>query len=410
MRLKTLTICVAVLAVLSAVVYFAQRPGPAPSKDPRVGQPLADRTVVEKAAKLTVSDQGKTVTLTRNADGTWTDISYFDLPADFSKLSGFVGNLTEAKVDRFVTANPERLGRLDFKDTKIELLDSANKPLWQITLGKNSDVGGGRFIKFDDEKKAYLASLNAWIDTDAKSWANAELIALKPDDIAKVEIGFPAAAATTTEPKMPATPATTIVVSRAKKDAPWTADKTPANQKLKDDKISSVLSSLGSIRFTDTSDLTDPNVAAAKAHEREFKVTTFDGKTYTIAMGRKPEEKKLKPPTDGKTGPAALGKVEDLAKAEKSANGEKKTAETKPVAPEFETIPAGPVYVFISSSDANAPVNAMMKKRAYQIGDYVFTGLPQKPDELFEAAPPPPPAPKPEDKKAEESKPEPAKK
>lgn len=408
MRLKTLTICVAALAVLSAVVYIAQRPAPPVSKDPRVGQPLAARAVVEKAAKLTISDQGKTVTLTRNSDGTWTDASYFDLPADFSKLSGFVGNLTDAKIDRFVTANPERLDRLEFKDTKIELLDSANKPLWQITVGKSSDVGGGKFIKFDDEKKAYLASFNAWIDTDAKSWANAELIAVKPDDVAKVEIGFPAGAASTSEPKAPATPATTIVVSRVKKDAPWTADQTPANEKVKADKISSVLSSLDSLRFTDTSDLTDPNVAAAKAHEREFKLTTFDGKTYTIAMGRKPEEKKLKPPTEGKSGPAALGKVEDLAKAEKSANGEKKTAKTKPVTPEFETIPAGPVYVFISSSDANAPVNAMMKKRAYQIGDYVFTGLPQKPDELFEPAPAP--APKPEEKKPGEKKAQPAQK
>ena len=28
-----------------------------------------------------------------------------------------------------------------------------------------------------------------------------------------------------------------------------------------------------------------------------------------------------------------------------------------------------------------------MQKRAYQISDYTFTGLPQKPEELFEPAP-----------------------
>jgi hypothetical protein len=116
-------------------------------------------------------------------------------------------------------------------------------------------------------------------------------------------------------------------------------------------------------------------------------------------MGRKPEEKKLKPPapsTDGKSGPASLGSVADLGKKEEKKDenqkGEK-ADDTKPLAPEFETIPAGPVFVFISHSDSSAPVNAAMQKRAFQISEYTFTGLPQKTEELFEpAAPPPPPA------------------
>ena len=103
---------------------------------------------------------------------------------------------------------------------------------------------------------------------------------------------------------------------------------------------------------------------------------------------RKPEEKKLKPPAaDARTGPAALGSVADLAKKD-----EAKKEDNKPLAPEFDTIPAGPVFAFIASSEASAPVNTAMQKRAYQISDYVFTGLPQTADELFEAAPPPAPA------------------
>jgi hypothetical protein len=390
MKLKTLIASVVALAVVSAVVFFAHRPAPPPSKDARVGQPIVDQPLIEKAAKLKISDQGKTLLLARQPDGTWRDASYYDLPADFSKLSSFVGNLTETKVDRFVTATPDRISRLEFKDTKIELLDAADKAVWTLTLGKNSETGGGRFIRFGDEPKAYLANLNAWIDTEAKNWANAELLNVKADDVAKVEIGF-------AEPA-----ASNVIVSRAKKDDAWTAEKAPANQKVKADKVSSVLSSLGSLRFTETSDLNDPNAAAAKAHERTFKLTTFDGKTYTIALGRKPEEKKLKPPaptTDGKTGPASLGSVTDLAKKEEKT-GDKKPDETKPAAPEFETIPAGPVFAFIASSDASAPINIMMRKRAYQIADYVFTGLPKKADELFEPAPAPAAsAPKAEEKK-----------
>jgi hypothetical protein len=64
----------------------------------------------------------------------------------------------------------------------------------------------------------------------------------------------------------------------------------------------------------------------------------------------------------------------------------------KPDLPEFETIPAGPVFAFISASDPSALINALMQKRAFQIGEYAFTSLPQNPSEIFEPQPPSAPA------------------
>ena len=379
MKFKTLVVTVLVLAALSLGVYIARRPEAPKSADPRSNQPLVNRALIEKAQKLRITDAGKTVELARQPDNTWRVPTYHDLPVDFNKLSGFVGNLTDAKLQRLVTSSADRIARLEFKDTKIELLDSADKPLLTVVLGKNAEVGGGRYVRFGDEQKAYLTNLSAWLDTEAKNWANAELINVKPEDIAKIEIPFAEGGA--------------VTVSRAKKEDPWTADKTPQGQKVKADKVSSVISSVGNIRFSETTAPDDPAVAPAKANLRIFKLTTFDNKTITVAMGRKPEEKKLKPPgaADGKSGPGALGSVADLAKKTEKKDGEGAAGEEKkddkPLAPEFETIPAGPVFVFISHSDASAPVNAAMQKRAYQVSEYVFTGLPQKPEELFEPAP-----------------------
>ena len=395
MKLKTLVVTVLVLAAVALGVYIARRPEAPKSADARLSQPLVDRATIEKAQKLRLADAGKTVELARQTDGTWRVTSYHDLPVDFNKLSGFVGNLTDAKLQRLVTSNAERIGRLEFKDTKIELLDAADKPLVTVVLGKNAEVGGGRYVRFGDEQKAYLTNLSAWLDSESKNWANSELINVKPEDVAKVEIPFAEGGP--------------ITVSRAKKEDPWTADKTPADQKVKADKVASVLSSIGNVRFSETTASDDSNVAPAKANLRTFKLTTFDNKTITVAMGRKPEEKKLKAPADGKSGPSALGSVSDLAKkldkkeGEPAAGEEKK--DDKPLAPEFDTIPAGPVYVFITHGDASAPVNAAMQKRAYQISDYTFTGLPQKTDELFEPAPPPAaPAPASGDKTTGEEK------
>jgi lipoprotein-anchoring transpeptidase ErfK/SrfK len=386
MKLKSILIVVAALAALSAAAFLLRRPGPPPSSDARLNQPLVERATIDKAAKLRVSDQGKVVTLARQTDGTWRVGSYYDLPADFQKLSGFVGNLTEAKLQRLVTSSADRIARLEFKDTKIELLDTADKEVFTVTLGKNPETGGGRFVRFGTESKAYLASLSAWLDTESKNWANAELLNVKAEDLAKVEIPFAEGG--------------TVTVSRAKKEDPWTSDKTPAGQQVKADKIMSVVSSVGNLRFSESTATDDAGIAVAKANLRTFKLTTFDNKTITVAMGRKPEEKKLKPPaptTDGKTGPAALGSVADLAKkdgagkeGEAKPADEKKPDEAKPLAPEFETIPAGPVFVFVTHSDAAATVNGLMQKRAFQMAEYSFTGLPQKSDELFEPAPPPP--------------------
>ena len=389
MKLKSIVRTIAILAALSAVAFFATRPTPAPVADTRIGQPLADRAIVEKATTLRLNDQGKTVTLVRQADATWKVSSYHDFPADFSKLATFIGSLTDAKLERLVTSSPARIALLEFKDTKIELLDSTDKELWSVTLGKNPDTGSGRYVRYGAEAKAFLASLSAYLDTDSKNWANTELLALKVDDVAKIEIPFVAANAS--EP-------TSLTVSRATKDAPWTAEKTPDGQKLKADKISAVLSSLSSIRFSETNDLTDANAVAAKANERLFKIETFDKKVLKIALGRKPEEKKLKPitpPAEGQSALAALGTAADMLK--KDADG-KPAEPAKPIAPEFETIPAGPVFVNIASSDASASVNALMQKRAFQISDYTFTSLPQKSDELFEPAPVAAPA-KPDEKK-----------
>ncbi|HVW21304.1 MAG TPA: DUF4340 domain-containing protein [Opitutaceae bacterium] len=363
MKLKSLAVAVAVLAVLAVAAAWFNRTPPPPSADPRVGQPLADPALAPKIARLRVSDQGKTVELVRQPDSTWRVPGYFDFPADFSKVSGLVSDLTGAKIQRLVTTNPARIARLGFADTKVEFLDAGGHALWAATLGRNADTGG-RFVRFGGEAKAYLANLDSSIDAEPKDWADSALTNLKADDIAKVEVGF--------EGEPP------VTVSRAKAGDPWTTPHAPAGQQVSADKISSLLNSLDSLRFTDTSDPKDPQAAAARQHERTFRLTTFGGQTTTIALGRRPEEKKAA------AKPAA-------SQPKPSAATVDKAGAAAPPTPAEETIPAGPVYAAVTPADAKSPLHALMAKRAFQIDDYIFTGLPQKPADLFEPAPAAPP-------------------
>jgi hypothetical protein len=356
MKLKPLTLSVVVLAVLCLLAWSLTKPPRLTGTDPRVGQPLVSNETIKATAQLKLTENGKTVLLKKLPDDTWQVASYYDFPADFSKLASFIHDLTDAKIQRFVTANPERFARLEFKDSAIALLDTHGKELWSLTLGKTAD-SGGRFVHFDDEKRVYLTQLNAWIDSESHNWADSALLHLKPEDIAKVEISFPGSPA--------------VTAHRTTATAAFKSDATPSGQQLKTDEITNLLSSLTALHFTDTTAKDDPAAKAAAAHERTLKLTTFGGESYAIALGRTPESKKLK-----------------TAKPETTpSKSDAKPDAPKPAKPAYETIPAGPVFVSVTSSNAKAAINEMMQKRAFKVADYAFTSLPQTAADLFESLP-----------------------
>lgn len=378
MKLKPLLLIVVLLAAVSALVFIVRRPAPPAAADSRLSQPLLSAATAEKISEIHLSDSGKTLTLKRDPAGIWRVPAYYDIAGDFQKIARFVSDLTETKLSRLVTTSPERIARLEFKDTQITLLDSSTKELEVINLGKTSETGG-RFLRFGSETKAYLAALTVYLDLDAKNWAQTELLTLKPDDIAQIEIPFSSGPS--------------VTFKRAKKEDPWITSATPAGQQLKPDALTPTLTTLTSLRFTETNDLADANVLAAQPHEHLYQLVTFDKKIVKITFCQKPEEKKIKPPVaDAKSALAVLGSASDLAQKSAAATP---LEPAKSLAPEFETIPAGPVFVTITHSDPAAPINALMAKRAFQVADNTFTTLAQKSADLFATTPPSPSAAKP---------------
>jgi len=372
MKIKSLALIVVALAALSVIVFLVRKPAPPLSADARLNQPVLSAALADRVAEIRLSDAGKSLTLKRDDAGTWLVPTYHDFPADFSRITRLVGELTEAKLTRLVTTSPDRIARLEFKDTTITLLDRSAKELWTVTLGKNPETGSGRFLRYSTEPKAYLSSLNTYLDLAPKGWANTELLALKPEEIATVELSFPDGAP--------------LTFTRAKPADAWTTAATPAGQKLKADAITPALTTLTGLRFTETTDLTDAAATAAKPHARTYKLTTFAGTSVTITLGRKPEEKKIKPPVATVSTTEIVGGVTPPRDPSPAKPAEPKSLDPKLLAPEFETIPAGPVFLSIAHGDATAPINALMTKRAFQIADDTFTRLPQKSTDLFEPA------------------------
>lgn len=342
MNLKSLLIAVLVLAALAAAVALWQRPAYAPVTDPRVGAPLLDRDLATRATSLTVTQNDSTVQLVRGPDDTWTVASYHDLPADFAKLTRFISDFTTTTIDRLVTSRPERLARLELGQVELQLTTDDGTPTWAVRLGRTAE-GGGRFLAYADEDRAYLARLSAWIDPNARSWADSALVGLTPGDIARIELNFPDASPFIAER---AAPSETFAVPP------------PLDQPVRTAALNTLLTTLGNLRFIDTTAPGDPEVIAARENARTVQLTTFDGETISLTLGRRPAVTREIP-------------------AEPAADGE-------PGEPTTETDPAGPVYVFITRSNDDAWINAYAERLAFKLSDHPFTSLPASPEALLE--------------------------
>jgi hypothetical protein len=351
MKLKTLTIIVAILTGVSILSWFFESGPEAPEADARVGTSLVDDPTIEKTASVFIRANGSEITLksTDTGDSPWLVQEYHDLPVDFKKLSTLVQNLRDAKVMRFASANADRIAKMDFGDSIIELRDDGGEPLLSVELGRTLS-SGGRFVKFSGEDKAYVASLSAALDTTPKNWANTALVPVDQAKVTRFEIGFES-----DEP---------LVVTRQNGDSPWASEGLTDDATLNAGAINSLLKQVTGLRFTETADPDSEKVVHARDHARTFTLGIDDGSSYTVSIGREPAPPAPPPePTDGDA-----------------------TA-TPPPAPK-----AGPVFVFVESSDTGSEFNNRMKKLGYEVSEWTFTGMPDNRSAFITLAAPQQPA------------------
>ncbi|MEZ5276321.1 MAG: DUF4340 domain-containing protein [Opitutaceae bacterium] len=362
MTIKRLSITFLILAVLSVATWLIKRPAPPPGLDPRTGQPLVSRETLAAAREITIREGDRTVTLsTDETNGTWQVADYYGFPVDFSKLSSLASSLQSASVVRLVSRNPDRIERLDLGNAGIEIATGGALPAVRLAIGKTSE-GGGRFIGFDTEEKAYLTDLTIQIDATAKNWALARLLDFKAEDVSGVDISFEDDAAH-------------LVVKRDTAEADWKLASAQATGNVRSRELNNLLNRFTGLRFTDTDEPGSEESIAALDHSRSVIIELFDGTRYSIRIGRRPA-----PPV----APAEEGPEEN-------------SAATPPPAPK-----PGPVYVFVESNREDTPINQLMARRSFRISDYTFTSLPASADILIEPVPEPPPEPAPEPESAEE--------
>lgn len=347
MNLRPLLLSVAVLAPLAAAVWWWQRPTPPPSlNDPRVGQRLAEPESLARASRVELRLGGATVAFARSADQRWAVEGSPALPADLSKLSRLASDLVAARIERLVTANPDRIASLGLDETSVAYLDEAGSAILRLDLGRTAD-GGGRFLRHDGESRAYLARLSTHLDPAPDAWRDTALLpGLKAADLASIRITFP----DTNE---------TLVASRASAGEAWTAQNLPEGRRLKSSAIDGHASTLAGLRYTAVAPRIDPDAAAARVFPRPVVLSTFDGREIRLEFQRVPAPPAR--PADAEQFPAP-------APARR------------------------PVYVEITDGAGDALLAAAGRTHAFEIAEWILNGLPAKLDDLLEDTPEAPPA------------------
>ncbi|GAB5558537.1 MAG: hypothetical protein SynsKO_01840 [Synoicihabitans sp.] len=362
MNLKILSISVLVLAVLSGIVAWINRPAAPANADPRVGTSLLENIDVNAATAFTVANNDDSVALARDESGAWSVESYHGLPADEDKLRRLMQDLNEANLARVVTRNPERAARLNLGEASVAVTAGDTH---RIVFGQSASRGG-RYVKLAeaDDAPVYLTPATTFIDALPKNWAKSDLTSFDPADIQAVTLTLE--------------DGSTVDVHRETVEATWTAKNTPEGKQLRLQPITSLLTSFNSLRFTNTAEPSATDVVDAAAAARAFTLTTFDGETLHLKLGRRPEETVVKSEPENP--------VDAIADLTSGADSAPETAE-EALEDLTETIPAGPVFAFIEGPAQLAPLAKFTRTLAFEVSSYSFTSLPTDADAIWEDAP-----------------------
>ncbi|OUW19635.1 MAG: hypothetical protein CBD18_00505 [Opitutales bacterium TMED158] len=361
MNIKNLYITAGVLAILALIVSFLKNSSSAPLLDERVGTNLVDETALRDTAKLVVDADGQTLTFNQNLEAKqWTLEEKHDLPVSPSRISELVDAVVEAKLQRFVSENPEKIATYGFEASpQIRFLGSDGSEIVSLDLGKKTE-NGRQFVRYAGEEKAFLSTTTFNVNSGLDSWLEKSLVAFEADEVTSIEATLQSGES--------------IAVQRDNGDSDWTSDALPEGKILNQRSVGQIASRFAGLSFSATADTDDANVLAAKENSHRFALGLSDGRSYAFTIGRQPE-----------------------VTIEKQVEKEGENGETTTETEEEVVTPEGPVYFFIEAGDASDPINGYMAQSAFEASSYQYTSLPDTLDALLSDAPEPaeevPPAP-----------------
>ncbi len=346
MKPRTVLVLV-VLAVLSLAGgwYLDIHSRQAETSSLAAGQPAFPdlAATLASAARIEISHQGSTVTLTRH-DDRWQVTQRADYPAIPARVHALLAGLAGLHLAEPRTADPSFYDKLGVEDparpaaasSLVRVLDAAGKPLAALIVGQKRpqsqpDLPDLIYVRRPGEAQSWLAEGRLDVDADPQSWIDHDLFNIAHDRVATVTV----------------TRGDQHLVFARKGDA-MTLSEPAEHPPLEQGALEQVGRALEFVSFSDVRPRAQmPGDALATTV-----VTTTDGVTLTLALNTVP------PP--------------------KPVPGEKRAEDAPP--------PSAALWINATASGSNSAevdrLNRVLSGWAYQVGAWKESGLAPTLDDL----------------------------
>ena len=294
--LVRLLIALGIIGVIAAILHFTGGGGGISKKSPSTEKKKVFANFpINDVATVTIKEKEGSVTLSKG-EKSWEVQERDGYAANVEPIASLLKGIWDLNIGQPVTIGRSQYSRLqlvspdeakseDEAATVLTFKDTENKELASLWLGKTfersdgrpSPMGGpsmsdaGRYVKPGNTNSVYLVSQTFDdIETDPAAWIDKtffEVIQLKTIELtyADAKEGWK--------------------LERDDPNGDLVFSNLKPNEKLDSNKVSSMRSAFSRVQMEDV--LTGDALKEAKTNHATFKITTFEGFTYEIALGEK---------------------------------------------------------------------------------------------------------------------------
>jgi len=269
MNKKLLIAAVSLIAIALVVAISDQFIN---GRDARLGEPIVKMANLIGMDSVRFSQKDKELLLVKDKDSTWRLGSDSGFPADASKISRLVDELTRNEVEMLVSLAKEPAAEFGLTEPNEVTLRKATADVMRIKLGGQRDRGG-QYISFANDPKVYLISQSLDGRPEESAWELKRLLNIPANQIKKISFN-PARALNKRG----------VILSREKAEDPIKIEKSAQNANEASN-IRSHESILSSLDFKEKTEAGNEEAKKALTKASRILVTLFDGREFDIQVG-----------------------------------------------------------------------------------------------------------------------------
>jgi hypothetical protein len=215
-------------------------------------------------------------TILRREGSTWVVASYFDLEADMDWVGQTMRDLSQGRLTRYVTSDPQLMTDLGLGIGLVRLEDEHGTVIRQLELGGKDGGDTYQFVRVNGDA-AYVAKHEAEILGDSLAWIVTRIFRFDPADVREIELPFQDGRAVP------------IVLRRSERGAPLRPPSDVPNPALVSERAEQVLGKLLSEQVMMAVRRDHPGAAAARGNVgARIRLVLFDGRDYKVGYGLLP--------------------------------------------------------------------------------------------------------------------------